>query len=59
VAVTLVTHVRNKENIEKANISYGKIIYIDKEWDAAPMHEISVWLRSQNGVAWSTSQMMG
>lgn len=56
--VTLVTHVRNQENIEKAGDFTAPIVYIDNEWLAAPMFRFATWLRGGDEVAWSTSQMM-
>lgn len=56
--VTLVTHIRNKENIEKEGELTGITRYVDNEWIAAPMHRFSKFLRGGNEVAWSTNQMM-
>ena len=58
--VTLVTHIRNQENIEKANDPElkGKITYIDNEWIAKPLYKLATWLRGGDQVAWSTNQIM-
>lgn len=55
---TIVTHVRNRENIEKAGEFGDRVRYIDTEWIAAPMHRLSTWLRRGDEVAWSVQQMM-
>ncbi len=56
--VTLVTHIRNRENIEKAADFGGRIVYIDNEWIAARMYKLAKILRGGNEVAWSTNQIM-
>jgi len=55
---TLVTHIRNKENIEKANDFNGPVDYVDNEWFDAPLYRFSNWLRGGNEVAWSTNMIM-
>ncbi|WP_439111421.1 glycosyltransferase family 4 protein [Lentibacter sp.] len=55
--VTVATHVRNRENIEKA--AHGlDMVYLDTEYIAAPMFKLARWLRGGEEVAWSTSMMM-
>ncbi len=56
--VTVVTHVRNHENIEAAGDLGAPVHYIDTEWLAAPMHKIATWLRGGDEVAWSTNMIM-
>lgn len=56
--ITLVTHVRNRDNIEAAGDMTGPVSYIDTEWLAAPMYKLARALRGGDQVAWSTSQMM-
>ena len=56
--VTLVTHPRNREAIDKAGDFEAPIAYIDNEWIAAPMFRFATWLRGGDEVAWSTSQIM-
>lgn len=56
--VTLATHVRNRENIEKAGDIGAKVVYIDNEWIAAPMYRLARLLRRGTEVAWSVQQMM-
>ena len=56
--VTLATHVRNQENIEKQGDFGGRIIYINNEWLAAPMYRLARVLRRGPEVAWSVQQIM-
>lgn len=56
-AVTVATHVRNRDNVEKARGDL-RVVYVDNEWIAAPMHRLSVALRGGTEVAWSTSMIM-
>ena len=55
---TIVTHVRNRPNIEKAGEITDRVRYIDNEWIAARMYRLAKFLRGGNEVAWSTNQMM-
>lgn len=54
--VTLATHVRNKENIEKAAGGLN-VVYIDNEWVAAPMFKAARLIRGGEEVGWSTSMI--
>lgn len=56
--VTLVTHIRNKENIDKANDFGAPIVYIDNEWIAARMYKLAKIIRGGDEVAWSANQIM-
>lgn len=58
--VTIVTHIRNRPNIEKAqDIAFlERVHYIDNEWIARPLYKLSKFLRGGDEVAWSTSQIM-
>jgi glycosyltransferase involved in cell wall biosynthesis len=58
VDMTLVTHVRNRQNIDKAGDMTGPVHYIDNEWLARPMYRLARRLRGGSEVAWSTNQMM-
>ncbi|QDA35671.1 glycosyltransferase (plasmid) [Paracoccus liaowanqingii] len=58
VDMTLVTHIRNRENIEMTGEMTGSIHYIDNEWLAAPMYRLASRLRGGSEVAWSTNQIM-
>jgi glycosyltransferase involved in cell wall biosynthesis len=56
--VTVVTHIRNQPNIEKAGGLDAPVIYIDNEWIAARMYKLATLMRGGSEVAWSTNQMM-
>ena len=56
--VTIVTHVRNKPNIDKAGELSDRVVYIDNEWIARPMYRAATVLRGGSDVAWSTNQIM-
>lgn len=56
--MTLVTHIRNQPNIEKAGDMTGPVHYIDNEWLARPMYQLAKKLRGGSEVAWSTNQIM-
>jgi glycosyltransferase involved in cell wall biosynthesis len=56
--VTIATHVRNRENIEKADELGDQVVYIDTEWIASPMYKLGVWLRGGKEVAWTMNQIM-
>ena len=56
--VTVATHVRNRENIEKAGDIGAPVIYADTEWLAAPMYKLARLLRRGDQVAWSLKQNM-
>ena len=55
--VTIATHVRNRENIEKAADGLD-VVYLDTEYIAAPMFKLARWLLGGEEVAWSTSMIM-
>lgn len=54
--VTVATHVRNRENIEKARPSVP-VTYIDNEWIASPLYRLARLIRGGEEVGWSTSMM--
>jgi glycosyltransferase involved in cell wall biosynthesis len=56
--VTLATHVRNREAIERAGEMNGRVHYIDNEWLARPMYDLSVWLRRGTEVAWTVHHIL-
>lgn len=56
--VTVATHVRNRENIEKAGDLGAPVLYVDNEWLAAPMYKLARMLRRGPEVAWSVQQIM-
>ncbi len=51
---TIVTHIRNKENIEKINPKNVEIIYIDNEYIAKPIYNLSKLIRGNEG-GWTTA----
>lgn len=55
--VTVATHIRNRENIEKAG-SPLNVVYLDTEAIAAPMYRLATFLRGGDSVAWSTGMIM-
>lgn len=56
--VTIATHVRNRENIERVGELVDRVVYIDNEWIASPMYKLSVLLRRGKEVAWTMNQIM-
>ena len=56
--ITVITHVRNREAIDRAGDLGAPVEYVDTEWLAAPMHKAALWLRGGDEVAWSTNMMM-
>ncbi|MEM9757262.1 MAG: glycosyltransferase family 4 protein [Pseudomonadota bacterium] len=56
--VTLVTHIRNRENIEAAGDIGAPVLYIDTEWLAGPMYKLAKLIRGGDEVAWSANQIM-
>lgn len=57
--VTVVTHVRNRENITRDGLGNAVVEYVDTEKVAAPMFKLSVWLRGGEEVGWTTQMAMG
>lgn len=56
--VTVATHVRNRENIEKVAPNGIKFVYLDNERIAAPLYKLALKMRGGNEVAWSTNMIM-
>lgn len=56
--VTVATHIRNKENIEKASPKGVRFVYLDNERIAAPLYKLATKLRGGDEVAWSTNMIM-
>ncbi|MGP6089412.1 glycosyltransferase [Antarctobacter jejuensis] len=54
--VSLATHVRNRENIEKDRPPFP-VVYIDNEWIASPMYRAAKLIRGGEEVGWSTSMI--
>ncbi|NJM77870.1 MAG: glycosyltransferase family 4 protein [Acaryochloridaceae cyanobacterium RU_4_10] len=53
VDVTVVTQIRNKENIEKVGLGRADVVYIDTEVIAAPLYKFAVALRGGQEVGWT------
>lgn len=51
--ITVVTHMRNRENIE-ARGELKNVIYADTESFAGPLHKLSTFFRGGNQVGWTT-----
>lgn len=51
--VTVITSVRNRENIVKHGFGLAKVEYIDTEYVAAPIHKFAGLIRGNEG-AWTT-----
>lgn len=53
--VTVVTHVRNRPNIDRWGIGRAKVEYVDNEYVARPLYKINTWIRGGNEVGWTTN----
>lgn len=51
--VTVFTHVRNRENLEKAGPQGFRIVYLDNEYIAVPFHKAANWLRRGAELGWT------
>lgn len=51
--VTVVTQIRNKENIERAGLGKAEVVFVDTEAIAAPLYRLAVALRGGNDVGWT------
>lgn len=56
--VVVVTHVRNRQNIEKAGPQGVEFVYVDNESIAGPLYRLASWLRGGSEVAWSINMIM-
>lgn len=56
--ITVMTHIRNRANIEKAGDLGAPVVYVDNEWIAGRMYRLARILRGGDEVAWSTNQIM-
>ncbi|AGT09035.1 glycosyltransferase family 4 protein [Paracoccus aminophilus] len=56
--VVVATHLRNRENIEKAAPQGIEFVYLDNEYIAAPLYKLATKLRGGTEVAWSTNMIM-
>lgn len=56
VDVTLATHVRNREALERHELSQNiEIIYVDNEWIARPLYNFGKFLRGGSSLGWTTN----
>lgn len=53
VDVVVVTHIRNKENIEKSDLGKAEVVYLDTEWIAAPLYKLALKLRGGDDLGWT------
>ncbi len=49
VDAVIVTHIRNKENIERNGFGNAEVIFIDNEYIAKPVHKLSKFIRGNEG----------
>ncbi|MEO0542019.1 MAG: glycosyltransferase family 4 protein [Cyanobacteria bacterium P01_A01_bin.105] len=56
--VTVATHIRNQENIEREGFGRAEVVYIDTEMIAAPLYRLSVALRGGQEVGWTLQMAM-
>lgn len=53
VDAVVVTHLRNRPNVEAAGMGKARVVYVDNEYVAAPMHKLSQKLRGGENVGWT------
>lgn len=53
VDVTVFTQIRNHTNIEKLGQLDFRVVYIDTEYIASPIHKFATWLRGGDEVGWT------
>lgn len=56
--VVVATHVRNRENIERAGFGAVTVEFIDNEYVAAPLYKLATLVRGGNAVGWTTNIAM-
>jgi glycosyltransferase involved in cell wall biosynthesis len=56
--VTVATHIRNRENIEKTGLGKARVHYVDNEYVARPLYNFGRFLRGGTDVAWTTAIAM-
>ncbi len=56
--VTVATHVRNREHIERVGMGRAKVAYIDNEYVAKGLYRLNTWLRGGTEVGWTTNIAM-
>jgi glycosyltransferase involved in cell wall biosynthesis len=52
--VVVATHIRNRENIEKAGFGKAQVRYIDSEYIARPMFKLAQFMRGTAQAGWTT-----
>jgi glycosyltransferase involved in cell wall biosynthesis len=58
VDVTVATHIRNRDNIEKVGFGKARVHYIDSEYIARPLYNLARLMRGGTDVAWTTAVAM-
>lgn len=58
VDLVVATHVRNRQNIEKAGFGRAKVTYIDSEYVARPLFKLARLLRRGTETAWTTAMAL-
>jgi glycosyltransferase involved in cell wall biosynthesis len=58
IDVTVVTQVRNRENIEKAGFGKAEVVYLDTEKVAAPIYKLAVLFRGGDTTGWTMQMAM-
>ena len=53
VDAVVVTHIRNRPNIEQVGMGKARVVYVDNEYIASPIHRFSNWIRGGNSVGWT------
>lgn len=53
--VTVATHVRNRENIEKAGFGRAEVQYINNEYVARPLYKLATLIRRGTSTGWTTA----
>lgn len=56
--VVVATHVRNRPVLERTGVGKAKVVYIDNEYIAAPMSQLSQKLRGGTNYAWTLAVAM-
>ena len=49
------THIRNRENIEKSGFGRAEVRYVNNEYIAKPMYKFARWIRGGGATAWTTA----
>lgn len=56
--VVVATHIRNRENIEKAGFGKAQVRYVDSEYIARPMFKLAQWVRGSAQAGWTTGMAL-